>query len=274
MAELLLKVGATASYKDGDILCAFSRRRIAYEHCHLQCWKRNPVTRRLASLDVDGLIPTTDVLYDYCENFQEYRLEQLSKKEGLITRLSDAAEIRFNSNQTFTDFSGKAVQMDIELYVARRLASLKRANAQGKPLFKGTNGAIWHGGKSATTNVAKLNTVWNSLVTKNGLVKTAPRFRHFPLGKQDLLSHLAIAVNDFNDTTAEMLVEPDLDLTDPENPIVVQKRKRYIDWKAHLADMGVTEAGIRNKRTKIDIRKTMTKRLYSTLMKTRVKAIV
>lgn len=260
MANLLLKVSDNNSYKDGDILCAFSRRCIEYCHCHLLCHERDPTHRRLIAVDnSDGLIQTTDVLWDYCMILYEYRFDRISANELEIIRLSDMRSVRIQSNVTFDNpFSGKAEQMDVKMYVEKQVKTLRELNAKGKPIFKNIHGwESWFGGKMDHGNHLKVRKVWEAITNKKGFLRTDPRFQHYPLGEQDVRSHLPISTLDFNDTKAAILTEPEVDLTDPENPVVVRKRKRYVNWREILEDVGALEGDVLDKRKPIDNRAVM-----------------
>ena len=264
MANLLLKVGdqnaRPDSFKDGDVLCAFSRRAIEHCHCHLVCHERDPNHRRLVAVDnPDGLIQTTDVLWDYCSILYEYRFDRLSETELEIVRLSDMQTVRITSNQVFDNpFSGKAEQMDVKMYVEKQVKTLRELNAKGKPIFKNVHGwETWFGGKTYHGDHARVRLVWDAITNKKGLLRTDPQFAHYPLGEQDVRSHLPVSTLDFDDVKAAILTEPIIDSTDPQNPIVVAKRKRFVGWREILQDVGALEGDVLDKRKPIDNRAVM-----------------
>ncbi len=266
---MLLKVGTSVNgYQDGDILCAFSPRRISYEHCHQQCWERGN-DRRLAALNNKGLVPVNDVLYDYHNLLCEYRFERLSTTEASITRISDEEVIRFESNKTFIGFNGKAQQMDIASFVDRRFKTLVRDGGNGLPLFDGISGEMWFGGQKDIMSMSRIGKVWKRIENKKQVSKSQDRFKHYPLGRQDVRSHLPLKVANFNDEAANSLVQSEVDNSDPENPVVLKKRKHHVLWRDRLADLGVSEADVLNRNTKVDRRKVMTRRNHSLFLKQR-----
>lgn len=274
MANLLLVVRDGPSYKNGDVLCAFSRRCIEFCHCHMQCFERDPNHRRLKAVDnPDGLVPQTDVLYDYCTTFYEFRYDRLSENELLITRLSDGVNIRVQSNVPFdSPFSNKTEQIDIKQFLDRQLKTLRSLDARGRPIFKNDQSLeTWFGGRMSHGDINKVRAVWMALTNKKGVLRTELRFRHYPLGQQDIRSFLPISTTDFDDGRAAQLVEPEYDLSDPENPQIIKKRKKFVNWRDDvIPEVGVPEGDVIDKRKPIDIRPVMVPKQDNIIVKDKV----
>ena len=251
MAELALKIGAGSNYLDGDILCAFNSRAIRCTHAQHICHVRQ------AGGGAGVLRDDTHVARDWFEHTHKYRFERISLTEIKRILLSDMSEEVFSNTPRRVD--GKAQHMDVESYVARRL------NHEGHKIF-GTPGAeVWYGGRTDVSDTV-MTLVWNSIETK-----TAFREIDFPLwpaGVKDLLSHLFITVDDFDEAAASDLVSPELDETDPENPITIKKRQRHMNWRDEVPTR--EHADIENSNVKVDLRETMTPLVRGDTVKTRV----
>ena len=75
MAELLLKVDDGSNYEDGDVLCAFNRRRIRW--CHAQ----HLTTIRYDVFNGDGLRPVGSLAQKALELTKQYRFRRISRTE-------------------------------------------------------------------------------------------------------------------------------------------------------------------------------------------------
>lgn len=211
MAELLLKVDRGSNFDDGDILCAFNRRSIRCCHaqhiCHIRKAKRNG----------SGLILPTEVARDWFEATHQYRFDRLSATEIQRTMLA-TGDIDFISDKP----NEMGEYMDVRLFIARR----KR-----KPdhyLFGEDGAEIWYGGRIDMSH-GKLDRVWNAIETKTP--QREAEHGRWPMGRLDVRHHLPIAVDEFDDDEANDLVSPELDETDPEKPVVIQKRKHDVKWR-------------------------------------------
>lgn len=54
------------------------------------------------------------------------------------------------------------------------------------------------------------------------------------VGGTQLRNQLFVVVDDFDDEEARQLTESEVDNTDPDNPVIVKRRKRKVDWKNDL----------------------------------------
>lgn len=133
---------------------------------------------------------------------------------------------------------------DVPLFIERRLLH-PRHRIFGTPAAE-----FWHGGRIDTSH-AKLDIVWNAIETKTPHREID--FPDWPAGVQDLKSHLLLRMNDMADADAEAMIAPDLDLTDPDNPITVRKRARMIPWRSHR-ELVPHIANIDNPAVSVDLR--------------------
>ena len=113
---------------------------------------------------------------------------------------------------------------DIPLFVERRLKHEKHA------IFGLAGKEIWYGGRIDTSH-ERLDLVWSKISELTGRLESEPEFQLWPMQRLDLMHHLALPVDDFDDAEAEALVAPVLDTSDPENPVVLHKRARHVAWR-------------------------------------------
>lgn len=221
MAELVLKVGDSVNpdgYKDGDILCAFSDHRIACVHlehlCHPKLAVRNKRTKLIAP--GSALVETL-----HSEGYQ-YRFEPVmdgGRRKLKRIVLADLSEEIFDENPSRPE--------TVSLYIRRRLRFGKKA------MFGEPGNEYWFGGRVSMTP-AKVSNVWDAveLVTSHG--RTDPIRKAWPMGSREGFDFLYIRSRDFSEVKRHEYEAEDVDETDPENPIVLAKRKHRIDWEADL----------------------------------------
>jgi hypothetical protein len=239
MPELALKIAPGANYADGDILCAFNSRRIRCVHAQHICHVKQ------AGGGIGGLRDNVHVARDWFEHTHQYRFERVSKTEIKRVTLADLKEVLINGTPKLID--GKMQHMDVERYVNRRMLH------NGHKMFGTTGAEVWYGGLKDESD-AKLTLVWNAIETKTAFREVD--FPLWPVGTKDLISDLFVTVDDFNEAEAEDLISPELDLTDPDDPIVVKERRHHIDWKT-VIDLA-EHTKIEDKTVSVDLRSTMT----------------
>ncbi len=228
MAELAVKTRPGSNYADGDILCCFNNRRIRCAHaqhiCHVKMAARNAF----------GLILPTEVAHDWFENVCEFKFERVSRKEIKRILLSDMSE------ETLSDVpNAKGEAMDVPLFIELR----KRAT--GKHYLFGEVGAeFWYGGKTDVSN-ANMDLVWTAIEAKTPLLEADHKL--WPLGSKDKTHHLFFAIDNLSDARANALVVPDLDETDPDNPIIISKRLHHVNWRNDLGLSARTVADVEDR---------------------------
>lgn len=230
MAELALKIGRGANYDDGDILCAFNLRRIRCTHAQHICHRRLADMRDLNS-----------VARDWYEITHQYRFERVSRTEIKRVTLATMDEVIIDGTPRLID--GKMQHMAVEEYVRRR-----RSHPRHK-LFGEKGKEFWYGGRHDFSQ-PKVDLVWDAIEAKTPNVRTG--FNRWPVGRQDLKSHLFLPVTDFDDTEAVRLVAPELDETDPDNPIVLQKRLRQVHWRDYVPTRD--HSRVEDKAIEVDLR--------------------
>lgn len=236
MAELLLKVDAGSGYDDGDILCAFNRRAIRC--CHAQHICHPKQARRNAS----GLIVVEDVLLDWYEVTHQFRFERVSATEVERVTIATGERERLGAKP-----NEKGEAIDVRLFVRRR--KLKPTHR----LFGEDGHEIWYGGR-IDFGVDAVERVWDAIEGKTEHRRNAAEFVRWPMGRLDVRSHLPIAVDEFDDAEANELVSADIDDSDPENPVVLAKRKHGVDIERGLGLSVAEIAKARNKTEHFDLR--------------------
>lgn len=220
MAEILLKVGDGAGYEDGDVLCAFNRRRTRCVHAERACHLDH------AGKTKDGLRPQNCLARWLREHTHQYRFERVSRTE--IERVTIATGER----ELFGPES-----IDVPLFVQRRLKHGNHA------IFGLAGREFWFGGTVTSTH-DRLDLVWQKITEQTSRLETEEEFTLWPMGRLDIRHHLAVRVVDFSEQEATAFTSPQYDLdaegnplTDSQGePIVIAKRNIKIDWRAHLLD--------------------------------------
>jgi hypothetical protein len=251
MADLLLKVGASNGYADGDILGAFNRRRIRCVHaehlCHLD----------RAGFTPAGLRPLDALARDLREVCCQYRFERVSRAEVERVEIATGARVRFGSVPVEVD--GQRQHMDVEAFVRRR----KRHSRHG--IFGTPGSEQWYGGRTDRSD-AKLSLVWQAIEAKTPRLETESEFQRWPMGRLDIRVHLPIQVVEFDDAEAEALIAPELDTSDAENPVTLQRRQRMININAALGLSQAQLAKVRDRQQDYDDRARMIHKPLSTLV--------
>ena len=239
---------------DGDILAVFNSRRIRCVHAEHICHVKQ------AGGGIGGLRDNAHVARDWFEHTHQYRFERVSRTEIKRILLSDMTEVLIDGTPKLID--GKMQHMDVERYVNRRMLH------NGHRMF-GTIGAeVWYGGRTDVSDT-KLSLVWNAIETKTAFQEV--NFPLWPTGSKDLISHFFVTVDNFDEAEASDLVSSELDLTDPDNPITVKKRRRHIEWKTVIDSTEHT--AIEDKTVSVDLRETMTPLVRDDVVKTKAVAI-
>ncbi|MBN2131266.1 MAG: hypothetical protein JW741_17330 [Sedimentisphaerales bacterium] len=245
MAEIALKVGAGGTYEDGDVLCAFNRRRILLCHAEMICWPR--IDGRKVGGQLGKTQPLLEKLY---QRTAQYKWERVSETEIKRTNLWTGSEIVYGSEKVEDpDRPKHMIHCRVKLYFALR-------NRSGKlPLFGSAGKEIAYGGNSKR-DAATVGLLWDDIEAGTPLRRV--NHERWPAGVQDLKSHLILAVDEFGDAEAESLVAPLLDekSLEEEKP-VLKKRSHRVDWRAALSAAGglsASEADVLDKTRSVDVR--------------------
>ena len=191
-AELILKVGDTATHRDGEVLSALNRRRIMQVHgdmiCHVRKsghateWGHRPVGS-LAQHWFDWTYQYTFLRVGYQEIVRQDNRTGETETFGLMPRYSQR------------DKSWQA--MDVPLFIGRRLAH------HGHRIFGEPGQEFWHGG-TPIVDLETMNIAWNRITLATGI---APETLRWPAGRMDLRQHLVLPLeHDLSDADFESLI--------------------------------------------------------------------
>lgn len=193
MADLLLKVGDGNGYADGDILCAFNRRRIRCCHAEHLC------SLTQAGFTHYGLRPINALARDFREAVCQYRFERISGREIARINLWTGERVVFSDVPIFVDRKWQAI--DVDLFIRRQQSHPNHA------IFGAPGLELWYGGSEDRSH-PKLDRVWRAIELKTPTRELEPQFQLWPMGRLDIQHHLPIRVDDFDDLEAESLVAP------------------------------------------------------------------
>lgn len=203
MAEIILKIGSSQLWDDGDVVEAVNDKITSATHAEILADPRKE------GFNSSGLRPE-GLGKAYLECVYQYRFERVSKTEVTRTELNSLGLPIENSVEVFGPES-----INVEEFVLRRYR-----NSNHK-LF-GTRGSeVWYGG--ATSNSQEvLDNVWDNVEYYTEKSRSANEFKYFPLGSVDKKHFLAVPMLDFEDEAINEKKEP-LWTTD-ENGLYLWKR--------------------------------------------------
>ncbi len=221
MAEVALKAGDGGGYVDLDILAVFTRLRIRCAHAMHICHVR--IAQRAGS----GLILATQTARDWFEATHEFRFDRVSRREVRRVRLADGG------GEIISDVPNDSGEyIDVELFIALR------TRVSDHYLFGAPGRESWYGGRKDLSH-ATLDRVWEAIETKTPELESD--HTAWPWRTRDGEAHVFVVIKDVDETEAQRLVSPLLELSDPDNPIQLSKRAHLIDWRN---DLGMSEATI------------------------------
>lgn len=185
MAELLVKVGKTAGYEDGDCLCAFNDRRIRFVHAQHIC---NHEWERFTS---DGLRRTGGLAMRWLDRVRQYRFERVNRTQAL----------RVETDSTVSVIRSEVVSFgnQLEDFIKRRVSH------PNHDVFGVAGREIWYGGNHAM-DINTTNLLWADIQNQSAHDDTEGPCDYcgqdhtlWPLGRLDLRDHLPVRVVNFND---------------------------------------------------------------------------
>jgi hypothetical protein len=147
----------------------------------------------------------------------------------------------------FTIEATEEETIDVRLFIRRR------KQRPDHYLFGEDGAEVWYGGRIDMGETA-IGRVWDAIEAKTEHRRTHPVFERWPMGRLDVRSHLPIAVDEFDDAEAEELVSPEIDDTDPENPVTLRSRRNYVIINPSLGLSPTDLAKVRDKGVPFDLR--------------------
>ena len=233
--ELLLICRPHPRFSDGDILDARNRRQI--RHCHAQLLS----SVKEAGRNGDGLRPSGTLFEVGQQQSCLYKMERVSRTECRSTNLDTLQQ-----KIVGPDIDADGDFINLGPYIRRHGRGPRHS------MFGTTGREYWYSGyrKDGQPNHARLNQWWQEIEAR-----TAHReadFPHWPFSYKERRVFLMLSVDDFTDAEATILTEPLLDESIPGQQIVIELRKRWIQWR-DLPDIG-DPIDVTNRDVETDVR--------------------
>lgn len=261
MAEIILKIGNSSLWDDGDVVEAVNNKITSATHAEMLADPRKE------GFNSDGLRPT-GLGKAYLDCIYQYRFERVSKTEVLRLELDNTGNDVLDSGEIFG-----SDQINVEEFVLRR-----RRNPNHK-LFGSRGREVWYGGR-ATNEEEATSHAWDQIESYTERSRNEDDFKYFPLGSVDKRHFLAVPMVDFVDEAMVEKKEPlwitndnglylwkktgddlsQLELYSLEKPqeegwekVSVKNRVRNVDWKNILEGL-IDLEDVLNPETSVDIR--------------------
>ena len=230
MAELILQVGAD----DGDVLCAFTDRRIRDVHA------QHIGQPGYVGFNSDGLRPVDCLCERILQKRYQYKFVRVSAKEVKRIDLVSGLSVVFSDQPIEVD--GKKQAIDVDAFVKHRL---KMKDRRAFNLFGTIGREIWYGGKWSADDAA-INTCWHTIQThsdhrdQNECPHCSDDHHLWCCGRLDIRHFLGVRTTDLTDAEAADLVAPDeeeLDVSSnirgPNNEIVELEPNETKEFEKH-----------------------------------------
>ena len=256
--EVIVKVNdgpVASSYKDGDIVQAFTLDEIYLHHAQQKCNVKN------FGFEIDGFRTPDPLLLDFLEKTRTYKFERLNsndvKRTNLITNQEDIINTTPNE-------SGERI--NVYQYVSRRIKNKNHL------IFRSNGLEYWYG---KTKNDIDINSVWNGIETYSSNLKS--QHTNFPFS--DIEKRYFAAINTSGRsyvgdsfTRVELsgdtvharqqiaLENPPEEIPEDYDPVVVAKRRWFVPYWDLTTELGSSVDDLRNRNHMCDCRKGMEER--------------
>ena len=279
--ELIIKVGnpdgPQTSYRDGDVVQAFSLNRILLSHAEGIC-----NTNNFSMNSITGLRENNSLLMKYLELSNIYKFERLNSNDIRRTNMLTGDEDILNTTPNEAGEYVNAYQ-----YISRRLKSPRHC------IFGSSGNEIWYGKSNPSID---LDSLWNKIETHTDNLKEDNTSWGFtPVEKRmflvinscghdhehthlDAISHAACISRDCNCVLHELsedfvneransvytdgdpISEPEIGIESGDVPleqILVAKRKFTVPYWDYDSLLSLNVDDIRNPDKEVDSRKTL-----------------
>jgi hypothetical protein len=257
--EVVVKINdgpAASSYKDGDIVQAFTLDEIYYHHAQNKCNVKN------FALETNGSRTADPLLINFLEKTKTYKFERISsnyvKRTNLIT--NEETILGKTANED-------GERIDPYQYITRRLKNKNHL------IFRAASGfAYWYG---KSRNDIDIDAVWNNIETYSDHLKS--EHTRFPFSDVEKRSFLAINTSgrsytgdsftrvelsgDTVHARQEIAFEnPPEEIPEDYNPVVLARRKWFVPYWDLTTALGSPVDDLRNPNHMCDCRKAMDER--------------
>ena len=259
--EIILKINDgpdASSYKDGDIVQAFSMNEIYYHHAQHKCHVRN------FGVTTDGTRTADPLLIKFLEKTRTYKFERVNSNEVLRTNLLTEEQKTLSAEM---DADGERI--NVYQYVSRRLKN------ENHLMFRSNGLEYWYGEERRSIEVESL---WNDIETHTDFLQSD--HIHFPLAdieKREFLPMSCCTHGHEHDHTDLPLHNACLDCTcgcdtsECSNDFISErlssvltiddeithKRKFQVPYWDLTSTLSLNVDNIRNKNKEVDLRTTL-----------------
>ena len=160
--EIIVKINdgpSSTSYKDGDIVQAFSMWNIYYCHAHHKCHVRN------FDFTTDGMRVADPLLVKFLEKTNIYKFERMNSNDVKRTNLITSEESIFNNTP-----NDNGERINVYQYVSRRIKNKDHV------IFRSNGLEYWYGKSRGDIDV---DAIWNDIETHTDFLQSD--HIHFPL---------------------------------------------------------------------------------------------
>jgi len=216
VAELQLKVGdgpggEDISYQDGDVVNAFSDRRILLTHARSICHPRN------SGFNQHGLRAPDSLLDLYLDMTSRYLFTRVGRHAVIR---SDRVLLQVDELNQTPNANGQYIH--VEEYVKRRTRHHTHS------IFGVVGGEHWYGGP-ITPDRALVDEVWSAIET-HSVFRKADNDK-WPITERERKIFLSVTVDDFGLDMESRLPGVELEAPAVDSPLSY-KRRTKVDWRA------------------------------------------
>lgn len=272
--EIVVKVNdgpSSTSYKDGDIVQAFSMRDIYYCHAQHKCHVKN------FDFTTDGMRVADPLLVKFLEKTNTYKFERMNsndvKRINLITSEEDIINTTPNDN---------GEKIDVYQYVSRRIKNKHHS------IFRSNGLEYWYGKHRSDIDV---DSIWGDIETHTSFLQSD--HIHFPLSGIEKKAFLPMnccmhdhahghahdeclcavcecslseCSTDFVSDRISSIVSIINEGTEEEGTEVLHRRKFQVPYWDLTSTLSLNVDNIRNTNKEIDLRKPLLSRPDANLL--------
>lgn len=240
MSELLIHIGDGSTYRDGDVLCAFTNRRIQIVHQqHICDYRRHWNRFGLRPNNHSRLFLDAAYQYTFTRVHRDYIRRDETTVDGLIVG---------------TEYYGPE-SIDVRVYLWRRLQH------HAHRIFGVPGREVWHGGRfDMSVNMVRRG--WEIIETHTPCRRGWCDFRKvnhslWPFGREELKAFLPVRLNhELTEEVANELVAP---LYSDDGETMIKKRANRINWR----EIGHRELSVLDRQESVGtIRKARSRMVY------------
>lgn len=256
--EIIVKINdapSQDSYKDGDIIQAFTLDEIYYHHAQNKCNVKN------FGLTTDGTRSPDPLLIKFLEKTKTYKFQRLNSNEvrrtNLLTNEQDILSTTPNAD---------GEKIDVYKYVSRRLKNKHHL------MFRDNGLEYWY---TKERNGIDVNAVWNDIETHTDFLQTDHtnfpfsdiEKRHFAAINTSGRSYIGESFTRVELSGDTVHVRQEIALEDPPeeipedyDPVVLARRKWFVPYWDLTTALGSSVDNLRNPNHVCDCRKAMDER--------------